>query len=134
MMYLHGNRQQYKTVANAAEEAQAASAGYLRIANPPDPDYPKYMIEDPLRKCSDYRGVTLRSPTEEAQWRAAVNVEDWIDDSARQWGARPIGLETLVEERKSMLKSTIDRDLLEIRESASTDADTECRSEERVPN
>jgi hypothetical protein len=48
----------------------------------------------------DYRGVTLRSKAEEAKWRATVNVEDWIDDSARQWGAGPIGLDTLVAERK----------------------------------
>jgi len=129
MMFLHGDRERYKIVGDAAGEAQAASEGYIRTANPPDPNFPKYRIEDPQKKRWDYRGVTLRSKAEEAQWQAAVNVEDWIEDSTRQWGARPIGLQTLVVEHKEKLKRMVDENALEfVKPSPPADADEDAKS------
>jgi hypothetical protein len=110
MTYLDGDRERYRIAQNAEEETQAATAGYLRTANPPDPNYRKLMIEDPQKKRWDYRGVLLHSQVEEAQWRAAIKVEDWIEDPTRQWGARPVGLTTLVQEYKETRKRRIDSD------------------------
>jgi hypothetical protein len=114
MLYLRGERDHYITVPNAEAEAKAATEGYQRSINPPGPNYPRWMTENPQKKVWDYRGVWLHSTEEEARWRAAVNTEDWIDDTVQLWGARGTSLEYLEEQRKEMVKAMIDDDLLEL--------------------
>jgi hypothetical protein len=92
MLYFHGDRERYKLVQNHDEEVEAAAEGWQRNPNPLDPNYPKWMIENPQIKRFDYRGVSLHSPTEEAQWRAVVDTELWMADTANAWGARPVNL------------------------------------------
>jgi hypothetical protein len=112
-MYLRSELAHYIGVSNAEEEANAAAEGYTRTINWPTYQM-KVMIEDPRKKLWDYRGVTLHSEEEEAQWRAAVNVEDWIDDTAHLWGAKGVALGVIVAERKEQLKKLIDADALEL--------------------
>jgi hypothetical protein len=65
MLFLHGDPLEYKIVANEAEEVQATAQGYLRSANPPDPNYPQMLVEVDPSRGTDYRRVRIKNAQEE---------------------------------------------------------------------
>jgi hypothetical protein len=110
------HRHQTRIVASADEEAAAAVEGYGRVPPPlHEKGFPKAMIERPFdrggTKRSDFRRVVLYSPKDEKCFAAVVTVADWIADD-RQHGGRGVGLDTLIAERKELLKQIVDQEQL----------------------
>jgi hypothetical protein len=110
MMFLDGDPLEYRIVANAEEEAQAAAQGYRRTANPPNPAYPQMFVEVDLSRGTDYRRVHIRNAQEEETFKAVVDLTKWVRDDEYKLAGRGVSLESLVEERKTKLKQSIDKD------------------------
>jgi hypothetical protein len=115
-LYKNGDRHETRVVASADEEALAVAEGYGRGAPPlHEKGFPKAMIERPFdrggTKRSDFRRVTLFAEKDEKLFKALVDTSDWVADD-RQHGGRGIGLDTLIAERKELLKQIVDQEQL----------------------
>jgi hypothetical protein len=119
----------HRLVSNRKEESAALHEGWSRDRPVPDPNYPKWFCErGPSEggwKRWDLRRVQLNSVGEYEQWKAVVEVADWIQDQVVSiWGGRGIALSDLVAEKRERLKLEIDTKDLAVGLTASI-ADTD---------
>jgi hypothetical protein len=128
------------TVHSRDEEAQALAEGYS--STPPalfEAGYPQWWIENPVNpdgsRHADLRGVLLRTSAEYRQFANVVEIEGWCQDPARMYGARAIGLDELVAQRRAALSALIaaeNFDAVAIEVEAEAEAEDSAPAEEEV--
>jgi hypothetical protein len=118
MLYFAGQRDQTRIVASAAEESAALAQGWTRDCRPQYAEgYPKWFSEKPTgmggTRGFDIRHITLHNSEEEKLFRSIVEIEAWQEDEVHSlYGARGVGLDTLIEDRKQLAREVLDEDFL----------------------
>jgi hypothetical protein len=116
-----------RIVANRKEESAAVREGWSETPPPQfEEGFPKWFCERNTSeggwKRFDLRRVQLNSAGEYEQWKAVVEVADWIPDQVVSiWGGRGIALSDLIAEKRERLKTEIDTKDLAVGLTASAD-------------